>query len=89
MGECVPRSLSDAVFALCSGHGGGGGNGNGNGGGNGFPRPGGFGGGGSIGSKEVFTLLVLITRGTQEEKIKCEMRRENLLNEEKNIIFFS
>ena len=59
LGDGVPVALGERIFALCTGTGNGG-----SGGGGGSMR--------GIHFREVLTVLVLITRGSQEEKIKCK-----------------
>ncbi len=69
LGDCVPHALAEAIFVACGGAGSGGkangGNGNGTLTSNGGDR-------GGLSFREVLTLLVLITRGTREEKLKCK-----------------
>ena len=67
LGDCVPAALGDAIYAACGGGSGGGGGGGGGSNGGTLTSS-----GGGLNFKEVLTLLVLITRGTREEKMKCE-----------------
>ena len=62
LGEGVPAVLGERIFAACGG---------GNGGGVAGVAGGGRGG---IHLRELFMLLVLITKGTDEEKAKCKSK---------------
>ncbi len=77
LGDCVPAALGDAIYAACGGGSGGGGGGGGGGSNGGTLNS----SGGGLNFKEVLTLLVLITRGTREEKMKCEPSMQYFLRE--------
>jgi hypothetical protein len=76
LGPGFPPGLAERIYCLVcvgdgcggGGHGGGSGSGGGGGGGGNGPR----GGGGGVHFKELLALLVLVTKGTEEEKHKCK-----------------
>jgi len=68
LGDCAPAALGEAIFHACSK----------NGGGNSGSVAATFGAaanGGGMAFKEVLQILVLITKGTKEEKTKCNMMK--------------
>ena len=62
IGDGIPLSLAEQIYNLCNG--GLSNNSNGNGGHSSSSK--------GLNFREVLTFLVLITRGTREEKIKCK-----------------
>ena len=65
LGEGVPQALGERIFAACGGGGAGGAGGSGRG----------------IHVRELIMLLVLITRGTYEEKAKCKKQEKESVYE--------
>ncbi len=70
VGDGLPPALAEQIYGLCNGGLAGTGNSNGT---TGFTTSSNKG----LNFREVLTFLVLVTRGSREEKIKCKLENRN------------